>query len=92
MIGGTLALLIPFDLALLGWYNSVWVQSGREPSKQSPWLHRGILAALWFALVLMGGGLILSQSRMGLVAGAFSLFVWFALSDRWVKMWQRSSV
>ncbi|MFH1927124.1 MAG: hypothetical protein ABIK79_02970 [Chloroflexota bacterium] len=73
--------------------------SGQEPSEQSPkvafaspWLRRGNTAALWFALVLMGGVLILSQSRMGLVAGAFALFVWVALSDRWVKMWQRSSV
>jgi len=79
MIGGTLALLIPFDVALIGWYNSASVHSGQEPSKQSPWLRRGIRAALWFALVLMCGVLLLSQSRMGLVAVAVALFVWAAL-------------
>jgi len=84
MIGGALALLIPFDVALIGWYNSASVQSGQESSKQSPWLRRGILVALWFALVLMGGVLLLSQSRMGLVAVAVALFVWAALSYCWL--------
>ena len=36
MIGGALALLIPFDIALIGWYTSFSVQSGQEPSKHSP--------------------------------------------------------
>ena len=84
MIGGALAILIPFDIALLGWYNAASVKSGREPSKQSPWLRRVILVALWLALVLMGSTLLLSQSRMGLVAVAVALFVWAALSHRWL--------
>jgi len=84
MIGGTLALLIPFDVALIGWYNSALVHSRQELSEQSPWLCRGNTAALWLALVLMGGTLLLSQSRMGLVAVGVALFVWSALSHRWL--------
>ncbi len=36
MIGGALALLIPFDVALLAWYNCSWVRSGDERSERSP--------------------------------------------------------
>ncbi|MFH1927743.1 MAG: hypothetical protein ABIK79_06170, partial [Chloroflexota bacterium] len=36
MIGGALALLIPFDVALLAWYNCSWVRSGQRRSGQSP--------------------------------------------------------
>jgi len=91
MIGGALAMLIPFDIALLGWYSNHLAQSGLERARQSPkmifgsaWLRRGIKIALWFALVLMCSTLLLSQTRMGLVAVAVSLFVWAALSRRWL--------
>lgn len=94
MIGGTLTVLIPYGVGLMGWWVSELSQTGDDESDQfSPkvshgpaWLQEWMPWVLRMAVVLMCGTLLLTQSRMGLLALGLVLCVWAAAHQRRLRL------